>query len=60
MEMDRPYLETARKQYYEKGFGLEPSGKEVKRKAEGYMEESFAKRHTKKLTGMGHYEETGQ
>ena len=28
IEMGMPYFEKARKQYYEKGFGLVPSGKD--------------------------------
>ena len=47
MEIDRPYPEKAMKQYYERGLVLEPSRKEVKRKAERYSGESFGKRHTK-------------
>ena len=54
MEMDRPYLEKAKKQCYEKGFGLEPSGKEVKRKGERYLEGRFGKRHRADWTRMEH------
>ena len=53
--MDRPYLDKGRKLYYEKGFGVELPRKEVKRKAERYLEEGFDKRHMKKRTGSKHY-----
>ena len=46
------------RQYYEKGVGLEPLGKEVKGKAERCLEEIFGKRHTRKWTGMEHSYQT--
>ena len=55
MEIDRPYFEKARNQNHGRGFGLESTVKEVKRKPERYLEENFGKRHTKKWTSMEHY-----
>ena len=40
---------------YHKGFGLDPSVKEVKTKANRHLEKSFVKRHTMKWTGLDHY-----
>ena len=44
----------------ERGFGLESTGKEVKRKTKGYLEQSFGKTHSKTWTGIEHSEKTGQ
>ena len=41
MGMDRPYLDIARRQYYEKGFGLEPSGERGQEKGRGVAGREF-------------------
>ena len=58
-ELDVPYFEKARKQWYEKDFGLKHSGKDIKREAERYLDEIFGKRHKEKWTDVEHYKEIG-